>query len=438
MWPPSESAAYDVVIVTPTYLSSNPRVVKEAEALAAAGLRVAAAFSQGPAMWARPEDVTVSAGRPWQAVAHSWSWSVARERATYAWSTARYHLARRAWQPAGPLWLATRAECRTYPELARAASRLPASLYVGHYPEGLAAAGAAARRHGAHLAYDAEDLHSDEDLQTPAGDARRSRVMQIERAHLARCAYVSAVSDGVAAALAHRYGVAQPLVVHNAFPWADRRTLDGCRKDRRSEVPTIYWYSQVIGLDRGLQDAIRALGLVRCPFELHIRGFHGDEMASRIRALAEQAGIADRVILHQRVNPTELLSRTAEHDIGLALEQPVSTNRLLTVTNKMFFYMLAGLAIVATDTPGQRRIADQTPGVVRVYTPGDHLALSHILERLLSDPPTLAAQRARALAAARDRWNWETEQVALVRAVNEAIGGAAERGTAADRPGVTA
>jgi glycosyltransferase involved in cell wall biosynthesis len=436
MWPPSESAAYDVVIVTPTYLSSNPRVVKEAEALAAAGLHVAAVFSQGPAMWARPEDVTVSAGRPWQAVAHSWSWSVPGERATYAWSTARYHLARRVWRP-GPLWLTTRAECRTYPELARAASRLKAALYVGHYPEGLAAAGVAARRHDAHLAYDAEDLHSDEDPQTPAGDARRSRVMQIERAHLSRCAYVSAVSDGVAAALSQRYGVAQPLVVHNTFPWADRETLDGCRKDRRSDVPTVYWYSQVIGPDRGLQDAIRALGLVRSPFELHVRGFHGDEMASRIRALAEEAGIANRVILHQRVNPAELLSRTAEHDIGLALEQPVSANRLLTVTNKMFFYMLAGLAVVATDTPGQRRIADQTPGVVRVYTPGDHLALAHILERLLSDPTALAAQRARALDAARDRWNWETEQVALVRAVNETIGGATEPGAATDRPVVT-
>jgi len=38
---------FDVVIVTPTYLSSNPRVVKEADALANAGLRVCVVFSQG-------------------------------------------------------------------------------------------------------------------------------------------------------------------------------------------------------------------------------------------------------------------------------------------------------------------------------------------------------------------------------------------------------
>src|SRR5262245_26309831 len=364
----------DVAIVTPTYISSNPRVVKEADALAAAGLRVGVVFSQGPMEWARADDDIVAASSEWRALPVKWSNAVPSERGTYLRSTLRFHAARRlavaGWEP---LSLAVRAACRTYPELARAAAAIPARLYIGHYPEGLAAAAAAAKRRNASFAYDVEDLHTEEDPPTRDGLRRSRRVFQIERSCIGRCGYVSSVSAGVAQALARRYPGVAPLVIHNVFPWKDRQTLDGQVKDRSGSAVSLYWYSQVIGFDRGLEDVIRALGHVHRPFQLHLRGFHSDEVARQLQALAVDSGIADRVFLHQRVPPNELLSRTVEHDIGLALEQPVSLNRELTVTNKLFFYLLAGLAVVATATQGQEAILHQLSGVADLYPPGDYL-----------------------------------------------------------------
>jgi len=412
----------DVAIVTPTYISSNPRVVKEADALAAAGLRVCVVFSQGPMEWARADDDIVAAGSEWRAFPIKWSNAVTAERGTYLRSTLRFHAARRlalsGWEP---LSLAVRAACRTYPELARAAAAIPARLYIGHYPEGLAAAASAARRRNASFAYDVEDLHTEEDPPTRDGRRRSRRVFQIERSCIGRCRYLSAVSAGVAHALARRYPGVAPLVIHNVFPWKDRLTLDGRVKDRKGPAASLYWYSQVIGFDRGLEDVIRALGHVRRPFQLHLRGFHSDDVARLLRALAVDSGIADRVFFHQRVPPTELLSRTVEHDIGLALEQPVSRNRELTVTNKLFFYLLAGLAVVATATPGQQGVLQQIPTAGDTYAPGDHLALASIIDRLLADEGLLSRRKEAALAAARARWNWETEQQPLVEAVRMAL-----------------
>ncbi len=44
-------------------------------------------------------------------------------------------------------------------------------------------------------------------------------------------------------------------------------------------------------------------------------------------------------------------------DIGLSLEQPSSINRSLCLTNKALVYLLAGLALGATDTEGHRVLA---------------------------------------------------------------------------------
>jgi len=55
------------------------------------------------------------------------------------------------------------------------------------------------------------------------------------------------------------------------------------------------------------------------------------------------------------VDGDDLLSRIAEHDIGFAGEMPHCRSRDLTVTNKILQYLLAGLAVVASGTAGQRR-----------------------------------------------------------------------------------
>src|SRR5206468_12402248 len=117
------------------------------------------------------------------------------------------------------------------------------------------------------------------------------------------------------------------------------------------------------------------------PVQIHLRGSVGRSVRQALEALAQECGIGERLFFHAQVSPAELLSRTAEHDVGLALEQGQTLNRAICTTNKLFFYMLAGIAVVATDVPGHSSILNQSPGAAVAYTPGDYRALASHLER---------------------------------------------------------
>ncbi|MDB4875815.1 MAG: hypothetical protein JWM41_2261 [Gemmatimonadetes bacterium] len=418
----SHANARTICIVAPGYISSMPRVVKEADALAAAGYRVRVVSSQGDVEHVRPNDQLVADQRRWRWDVVGWSRHRSGERRTYWRSTAR----QRAFA-AAPAWawqlgnVAERADGQLYPELARRASSEHADLYIGHYPAGLAAAAAAARRHDALFAYDVEDLHTGEHDDTAWGRGRAARIDFIESRYANDCAHITASSPGIASAFARRRAMNAPTVVHNVFPWQDRLTVDREVRDRRGDTLSLYWCSQSVGVERGLVDAMVAIGLLGGPVQLHVRGTISSDTLATLSSIAAANGVAEHVTFHPQVSPGELLSRTMEHDVGLALEQGHTANNCIAASNKLFLYMLAGLAVAATDVPGQRAIADVTPDAVRLYPPGEPARLAEMLERWRRDPDALAADRAAALDAARSRWNWEREQAVLIDAVDATL-----------------
>ncbi len=410
--------SFDLCLVTPGYIASTPRVVREADALTAAGYRVRVIFSQGDLAHVRHHDELLLQDKPWQWRAVRWARGRVEERGRYWRSTLRYQIARRLPEILWP-WggVAERGEGRLYPELAQAAAAEPARLFIGHYPIGLAAAAYAASVWKGQLGYDAEDLHTGELPLTPAGQRQTRRIALIEGKYLPRCSQVTAASEGIAHALRERYGVPLPVALHNTYPLADRQALDGQCKDRRGAALSLYWFSQAIGLDRGLQDAIRAAGALPLPVQIHLRGSLSPTVRTELEALARESGIADSLFFHPQVPPLELLSRAAEHDVGLALELDHTPSRALSVTNKLFLYLLAGLAVVVTDVPGQRRIFDSCPRAGFVYRLGDSQTLATRLAQWQREPQTLQASKDAALQAAQTTWHWERESQKLLRSV---------------------
>ena len=97
------------------------------------------------------------------------------------------------------------------------------------------------------------------------------------------------------------------------------------------------------------------------------------------------------------------------------------SSRDLTVTNKILQYLLAGLAVVASDTSGQREVAARAPGAVRVYPSGDSRSLALAVDGLLSSRETLGRGKAAALEAARRTYCWEQNAEALTQSVRNAV-----------------
>jgi len=416
MTPPRRSR---IALLTANSLCHNPRAMKAALALARAGheVHVLGAWLE-PALKARDQRLME---------AMPFVFTPVVDLTSPAWPDRATQLFRRAARKAadiahGTLGISSALQLgHGARSLVAEALRRDPDLCIAHSEPGLHAARMLMRR-GRRVGVDMEDWFSEDLLP----EARRHRPLALLRALetllLTRGAFTSSTSRALAGALAQDYGCAAPTVVYNAFPWSDRTTLDGRREDRRdAQVPSLHWFSTTLGPGRGIEDLVAALPLLRHDVEVHLRGNPVPAFTAWIRSRMPDRW-RTRVFFHPLVPNDLLLSRIAEHDIGFAGEARQPRSRNLTVTNKILHYLLGGLAVVASDTAGQREIATAAPDAIQLYTTGDPQTLAGALDAILAAPDRMARMKAAALDAARATFCWERQEPALQQAVADALG----------------
>jgi len=405
-----------VCIVSPGNLASNPRVLKEADALHGAGYDVTAVVCDYNEVL-RLADDEIETAVPWKVI------RVPRSRVEGIMARAAAALAGglEAVGIAVPVGVAARSARTPVAALMRRAPEVRADLYIAHYVAAMPAAMAAARRHGALLGFDAEDFHSGEGTGA-SGDAFRMRMVEIvERAILPSCSHVTAAAPLIGRAYAARYGMAEPATVLNVFPLSMAPLQPRpVRAQEGAPMLRAYWFSQTIGLDRGLQAFIQAMALTTVRVTLDIRGSnrwgHGDTLL----ALAASLGLADRVKLLPMAAPSEMVRLAAEYDVGLSLETEVSENRRICLTNKIFTYLLAGVPVVMSDTPAQKLLAIDLGPAARFCVLADPGGLAGTLDALAT-PGGLEEASATAWRLGRERYNWDREQDVLLQSVAAAF-----------------
>jgi glycosyltransferase involved in cell wall biosynthesis len=393
-----------ICIVSPGNLASNPRVLKEADALHEAGYAVTAVVCDyTEALRGFDDEISASVGWKVQRVPRSAS---ERPIGLLAGSVAKLagtHM---------PVAWAARAYGGPAAALTRAASGAPADLYIGHYIAGLAAAGRAALRRGAMLGFDAEDLHTGEGTALQV-----NMVRTIEGVLLPNCRHVTAAAPLIGKAYHARYGV-EPATLLNVFPLAMAPAKPVCAGQGTFRA---YWFSQTVGLDRGLQAFIQAMARTTAPVTLDIRGGdrwgHGD----RLMELARELGVAGRVNLLPMAAPQEMVRLAADYDIGLSLETDVGENRRVCLTNKIFTYLLAGVPVLLSDTPAQDALAPELGAAARVVSLADPDGIALVLDRLAGSPAARAEARDTAWRLGRERYNWDVEKGALLGSVERAF-----------------
>jgi glycosyltransferase involved in cell wall biosynthesis len=304
--------------------------------------------------------------------------------------------------------------------LLRAARALRADFYIVHYESALWV-GSKLLQAGQRVGIDLEDWYSEDLLPENRKERPLKLLRSLEATLLQKGVYSSCPSAAMSSALAAEYQCRPPSVIYNAFPWSDRQSLDGQQKDRRDRsLPSIHWYSQTLGRGRGLEDLLAALPFVEHRAEIHLRGKLSRGFEEWLRSQVPDSW-QKNLFVHDLVSNEELLSRIAEHDIGFAGEMKYCRSRDLTVTNKMLHYLLAGLAVVASDTSGQLEIARQVPQGVRTYPSGNPPALAAELNRLLASQEELRSAKATALAAAERTFSWERQAPMLVSHFQKAL-----------------
>jgi hypothetical protein len=394
-------------------------MLKSADALAAAGYDVRMVATRHEP-WATETDRDVRSRRSFPVEVINYRRD--EKPLTYYQTGARYRAARAAAAAVGveraPLPVVARAFGRVHAEIVQAIAAEPSDLIYGGTTGALAAIAEAARRRSTSYGLDLEDLHSGE---TSGPDAALANALasRVEHAVISRAAFITTSSEAIGAVYRDQFGVS-PVVVHNTFPLPSREP-DFSRAD--PDTLRLYWFSQTIGPGRGLEAAVAAVGRAGVRAELALRGRAHAGYLEALQQMARTHAPLLTLVHQPPASPDAMVDLARGYDVGLALEQMEVRNRRLCVTNKAFTYILAGVAVAITDTPGQHAIGVDLGDAAALVPPGDVDALASAFARWAADPAALDRAKRTAWQAATRRWHWEheAERGALYRLVEEAL-----------------
>ena len=400
------------LLITAGQPSVNPRIVKEANALHAAGFGVTVLYCYF-IDWATRSDEILLKGVKWEY--KMVGGSPFHNKTLYLFTKLRFKMARVLNRYLGNNFLiAERSQARCYDELLKAARSIKADWYIGHNLGALSVCINAAKFHKAKTGFDFEDYHREENDNSPRYE--KKRIEFLENKYVPFLDHISAASPMIAKRVAVNFPPQNNKIITllNCFPLSQQPAFR--EKAENDHSLKLFWFSQTIGTDRGLEILIDALVELNDPsIHLTLAGNCNNDFKSYLDKYAKD--IRHQVHLTGTVPPVELLSLAASFDVGLALELTDPENRNICLTNKIFTYLLAGNAIILSATSMQSAFNER-------YKFGESFPVNDVeglvqAIKFYQNREKLDQQRSYNYSLAKRELNWENESEKLVSLFNQ-------------------
>lgn len=397
-----------IVLITTGQPAINPRIVKEADSLTAAGYDVTVLYCFF-IQWASELEHKFLPTVAWK---HRLvGGSPNQNKFLYHLTRLRFKLARILNYRINEKIFAERAQARAFDELLRAAKNIKADLYIAHNLGALPVAVKAARHHKAKAGFDFEDYHRGE---LSPDDPIRRRVVWLENKYVPNLSYYSSSSPLIAKLIKAdnpEYN-GRHLVLLNCFPKAQQPVFR--RKKTDDETLRLFWFSQTVGKNRGLETVVAALNILNNPaIRLTLAGRCDAQMKEYLQ---KHAGpMAANISFAGMIRPSQLPAFAAGFDVGLASETGFSSNNNAALSNKVFTYLLAGNSIILSNTEMQE-LFNETYKVGESYKIDDPVDLADKIKFYLNRE-NLEKQRLHNYDLAGRILNWDKQAGKLIKMI---------------------
>jgi len=273
--------------------------------------------------------------------------------------------------------------------------------------------GAAARLiGGSAVVYDAHELWPDRNLRPEP----RWWLLACEGLFVRLAHRTITASPGYAEIMARRYRIAPPTVIRNIPERPQAPIAPPPSGSGRPEEAPVALYAGALTRNRGLEVAIRALAAVPS-VRLRLLGPVSHLYRQQLEALAEREGVSERVEFSGAIPSEEVVGAIGEASVGLALIQPACLSYRMSLPNKLFEYVLAGVPVLASDLPVIGAFVSEH-GIGLVAGPDNPDEIAARLGEMLR--PERNRELRLAVRTAAEGMRWENEEPRLAAAYGDA------------------
>jgi glycosyltransferase involved in cell wall biosynthesis len=235
---------------------------------------------------------------------------------------------------------------------------------------------------------------------SPAGARKLKRLQEREARVWREAAGYVTITSALADLLANRFGSRDNVAV----------VPDGVRlaADRQwtppPEGPAVVGYAGHLYAWKGTDILLEALARMPDVRGLIVGGHEAEPDLPRARERAQALGLGARVELTGPVPPAAVAGFLERASILVLPNLPTAISTHFTSPLKVFEYMAAGRAIVASDLPALREVLQDSVNALLVPA-GDAGALATAIQRLIDDP-RLANRLAQTAFARAEQFDW--------------------------------
>lgn len=302
-----------------------------------------------------------------------------------------------------------RAFCRSYTMYLKRGLVWNPDAVIGHNPGTLGLLQKFKKKLNVPTFFDAEDFHRGE---TPLNSFHSARITALENEVIPNLTAVTAASPLIAQEYTQLYPSVPIRTIDNVFPLR----LQPNRPKRQQNTDCVLrmvWFSQVVGLDRGLKEFLSGMALVPdVPIHLSILGSCDDSVREEL--LAELTTSNHKLTFSSPHNEDKLFAFVASHEIGLALELAQTRNREICRTNKLFTYAMCGCYTLLSRTKAQIEFLSSYPHIGQLIDLSDPATIANAINFSFENRDDIFEKRIASWELARNQLNWDKESEKLV------------------------